>query len=144
MCSITNYFVRYLGIPATFHPFLTNAPTKNSLFPIQGKSVFCLSITWAPNRVISLRVTVGTVALHCLQNKSESPHKNLDCHGWSECNIICLGLCWCNDISPAQNPNISRCICCNRDRICFYADIRIVFGTVCTLTKALLWRHQAY
>ena len=31
-----------------------------------------------------------------------------------------------------------RCICCNRDRICFYADIRIVFGTVCTLTKALL------
>ena len=37
-------------------------------------------------------------------------------------------------ISGPQKPDIYHCICSNRGRLCFYAEIEVIFGTVYDLS----------
>ena len=39
---------------------------------------------------------------------------------------------FCSHIYLAQKPDIYRCICTNRDRLDFYSEIQIIFGTAVT------------
>ena len=41
----------------------------------------------------------------------------------------------------AQKPDIYRCICSNRDRLGFHAEIQIIFGIVCTTIKKNMIEH---
>ena len=44
----------------------------------------------------------------------------------------------------AQKPDIFRCICSNRDRLSFCADIQIIFGTVYEYIVNVLTLHTVY
>ena len=64
---------------------------------------------------------------------SQKYSESRTCHSWSRCNGICL----LSGLSIyKQKSDIYRCIRSNRDRLGFYAEIQIIFGTV--------WRISLY
>ena len=105
-----------------------NFISQDSFFPF--KLTVAIESSWSAFLFLSLfKRTMCTNVVHNLFRANYGVpkiiwnlHKNQACHGWSRATVNVQLL-----PGPETRHTVYRCICSNRDRLGFYAEIQIIF-----------------